>query len=106
MYQNLSNVHHKDVKRTSDHLVEWLSSHLACMGVFECGFVYTNFQSGQFICLNSNVTWRYQFLEKDLDYDLPDLDYLFFYQDQVSMTNVIYLKKDGIKNRKKVVCRE
>jgi DNA-binding CsgD family transcriptional regulator len=40
---------------------------------FECGFVYTNFQSGQFVCLSSNMTWRYQFLEKDLDYDLPEL---------------------------------
>lgn len=38
-----------------------------------------------------------------LDSDLPDLDYLFFYEDQVSMTHVIYFKKDGIKIRKKVV---
>jgi hypothetical protein len=38
-----------------------------------------------------------------LDYDLPDLDYLFFYQDQVSMTNAIFFKKDGVKTRKKIV---
>ena len=68
-----SNIHQKNVMKLCTYLQEWLEAELSELNVFECGFVYANYETEKFIFLNSNLSWRYRFLDKDLDLELPPL---------------------------------
>ena len=63
MYEKLGYVHHKNVEQAAKALTQWMATELTLLGVFECGFIHTNFKTEQFIWVSSNKPWRTRFLE-------------------------------------------